>query len=293
MLSEAFLRSLNRLRLNVPRRKRGFYTGERRSQRRGRSVEFADYRGYTPGDDPRRVDWNILARYEKPYVKLFEDEEDVTVTVLLDASGSMRWMDEGETEPAKWRRAAEVALALCYIGLTAGDRVILESSSRARVGPRRGLGAMSEFIRLAERETTTALDATARLNDWLRRHAIGARPGLCFLVSDVLDPSGCIEGMNALFGAGLDVALLHTLCPAELDPPLTGDLRLRDAETGETQDVSLDESVLTQYRERLAAWTTALSGAIRRRGGRYFLANTGRPIEQIILGDLRREGWLS
>ena len=87
MLSEAFLRSLNRLRLDAPRRMRGVYTGERPSKKRGRSVEFADYRAYTPGDDPRRLDWNILARHGKTFIKLFEDEEDATVTILLDASG--------------------------------------------------------------------------------------------------------------------------------------------------------------------------------------------------------------
>ncbi len=292
MLSEAFLRSLNRLRLNVPRRKRGVYTGQRRSQRRGRSVEFADYRAYTPGDDPRRVDWNILARYEKPYIKLFEDEEDVTVSVLLDASGSMRWMDEGEIDSSKWRRAAELALALGYIALAAGDRAILETSSRARCGPKRGLGGMSELIRLAEREGANPPDARANLNEWLRRYAATARPGLCILVSDMLDSSGYVDGINALGGAGLDVCILHVLCPSELDPRIAGDLRLRDVETADLQDVSLDEAVLSRYRERLANWSQEMSTLCRRRGGRYFLADTSTPVEQIILGDLRRAEWL-
>src|SRR5436190_21019212 len=110
MLSEAFLRSLRNLRLNPLRRRSGSLVGERRSVRRGRSVEFADYRNYTPGDDPRRVDWNIYARLERPYIKLFEDEEDLTTHILLDSSPSMQWQDEDEDGPHKWRRAAEIAV---------------------------------------------------------------------------------------------------------------------------------------------------------------------------------------
>ena len=89
MQIEPILRSLSGLRFVPPRRRPGVTTGERRSPRRGRSLEFADYRDYTPGDDPRRVDWNVYARLERPYIKLYEDEEDLTVHVLLDASASL------------------------------------------------------------------------------------------------------------------------------------------------------------------------------------------------------------
>lgn len=293
VLSEAFLRSLNRLRLDAPRRMRGVYTGERPSKKRGRSVEFADYRAYTPGDDPRRLDWNILARHGKTFIKLFEDEEDATVTILLDASGSMRWLAEGEAESSKWRRAAEVALAIGCVALSSGDRVIFETSSRARCGPRRGLGGMSELIRLAEREAANPPDTRANLNEWLRRHAAAARPGLCYLVSDMLDPAGYLDGLNALGGAGLDVSVLHTLCPDELEPGIAGDLRLRDIESAEMQDVSLDPAVLSRYRERLTAFTAGIRNQVMRRGGRYQLVDTSTAIEQIVLGDLRRQGWLA
>jgi uncharacterized protein (DUF58 family) len=278
-------------------------TGERRSPRRGRSVEFADYRDYTPGDDPRRVDWNIYARLERPYIKLYEDEQDLTVHVLLDASPSMQWRDESVPLSAKWDRATQLAAALCYIALSSGDRLILETSTRARFGPKRGVAATSGVIEFIERETLPAgvsdgsvppdaQIAGSHLSAWWRRYALDARPGLCIIISDFLDAEGYVEGLNALGASRLDVNVLHTLSPEELDPEFAGDLRLRDIETSATQDVSLDDAALSQYRQRLGQWTAEINDFCRRRGGKYHLADTGDSVEKIILRDLRREGWI-
>jgi len=306
MLSEAFLRSLRNLRLNPLRRRSGSLTGERRSVRRGRSVEFADYRNYTPGDDPRRVDWNIYARLERPYIKLFEDEEDLTTHILLDSSPSMQWQDEDEDTPYKWRRAAELAVALGYIALASGDKLVVETNGRAGIqhfGPRRGGAAMAELIKFVEGLMNTSSTRTPAnvpamgkpampLNDWFKRYALKAKPGLCIIISDLLDEGGYEEGLTALGSSRLDLHVLHTLCPAELDPQLIGDLKLKDIETNRTQDLSLDDAVMAQYRQRLNEWTAAITNFARRRGGRYHLTDTSLPMEQILLKDLRRETWL-
>lgn len=303
MLSEAFLQSLRTLRLNAPRRRVGSLTGERRSVKRGRSVEFADYRNYTPGDDPRRVDWNVYARLERPYIKLFEDEEDLTTHILLDDSPSMFWQPEDEADgqslAQKWLCAAQLAVVLGYVALASGDKVVLETSSFQRFGPKRGVTAAAALIAFVERVSANDkrdLYAASRqrqpLNAWLKRYALDARPGLCILISDMLDEGGYIEGFNALGNSRLDVNLLHTLSPDELDPPFTGDLRLRDIETAAQQDMSMDDAVLNQYRQRLAAWSESIAANVRRRGGRYYLADTSLPLEQIVLRDLRRAEWL-
>ena len=310
MLSEAFLRSLRNLRLNPLRRRNSSLTGERRSVRRGRSVEFADYRNYTPGDDPRRVDWNIYARLERPYIKLFEDEEDLTTHILLDSSPSMQWQDEDEDGSHKWQRAAELAVALGYIALASGDKLVLEangSGGAQHFGPRRGGASMAELIKFVEgllnssrgspSTAAPAMNAPTNapvlpLNDWFKRYALKAKPGLCIIISDLLDEAGFEDGLTALGSSRLDLHLLHTLCPAELDPELIGDLKLKDIETQRTQDLSLDEAVMTQYRQRLGEWTAGISTFARRRGGRYHLTDTSLPMEQILLKDLRREEWL-
>ena len=306
MLSEAFLRSLRNLRLNALRRRTGSTTGERRSVRRGRSVEFADYRNYTPGDDPRRVDWNIYARLERPYIKLFEDEEDIATHILLDNSASMQWQDEDEAASGKWQRAAELAIALGYITLTSGDKLIVETSDGRRFGPRRSVAVLGELVKFVGAATGEIRDKRLEigsrtqspipylqsLSAWLKRYALTARSGFCIVISDLMDEGGYEEGLNALGHSRLDVHVLHTLCPAELDPQFVGDLKLKDVETTGTQDLSLDEAVLSQYRERLNVWTSEANAFCRKRGGRYHLTDTARPIQDILLKDLRKEEWL-
>jgi hypothetical protein len=130
------------------------------------------------------------------------------------------------------------------------------------------------------------------LNAWLKRYALDARPGLCILISDMLDEGGYAEGFNALGNSRLDVNLLHTLSPDELDPQFTGDLRLKDVETTHLQDMSLDDAVINQYRQRLVAWSEEIAANVRRRGGRYHLTDTSLSLEEIVLKDLRRAEWL-
>jgi hypothetical protein len=303
MLAESILRSMSGLQFVPARRRPGRTTGERRSPRRGRSVEFADYRVYTPGDDPRRVDWNVYARLERPYIKLYEDEQDLTVHVLLDTSPSMQWRDETASSSAKWERVSQLALALSYIALSSGDRLIMETSNRNRFGPKRGVAATSGVIEFIERETVPAEVAAGHvtpsqqmlpssLNSWWKRYAMDATPGLCIIVSDFLDAEGYTEGLNALGSNRLDVYVLHTLSPEELEPEFGGDLRLRDIETSANQDVSLDDAALSQYRQRLHQWTSELSDFCRRRGGKYHLTDTSESVEKIILRDLRRASWI-
>ncbi len=299
MLTESLLNALRLLRLNAPRRRAGLYAGERRSPRRGRSVEFADYRNYTPGDDPRRVDWNIYARLERPYIRLFEDEEDLTVYLLLDDSPSMFWQaEEGDGLAQKWLCAAQLAAALGYVALATGDRVAVETAGGQRFGPQRGVASAALLIAFIERisvESRHRARAGQRLalNAWLKRCARDVRPGLAILISDMLDEDGATEGIGALAGKGLAVNLLHTLCPDELTPALSGDLQLVDVETNGAQDVSLDAGVLAAYHRQLSAWRAQVAAEVQRFGGRYVLVNTSQPLEAILLRDLRREGWLS
>ncbi|MFN3706134.1 MAG: DUF58 domain-containing protein [Thermoflexales bacterium] len=293
MFSEAFLRSLRGLRLDTVRRRPGTLTGERRSPRRGRSLEFADYRNYAPGDDPRRVDWNVYARLERPYIKLFEDEQDLTVYVLLDDSPSMFWQMDDTSAPAqKWRCAAQLAASLAYVALASGDQVVIETGGGQRFGPRRGLASAAGMLAFLERLPPQQRPARLALNIWLKRVAQQARSGWCAIISDCLDEAGGEEGLTALAGRGLELHLLHVLSPDELEPRFVGDLRLRDVETEAFQDLSIDAASMQAYQRQLEAWRMGLAAAVRARGGRYRLVNSAEPIEQIVLRDLRGAGWL-
>jgi uncharacterized protein (DUF58 family) len=302
----SLLPKLEQLSLVARRVRAGQAAGERRSTKRGTSVEFADYRDYSQGDDLRRVDWNIYARLERPFVKLFEEEEDLAVHLLLDGSGSMDWGGDGDegtgeqgdkgAESNKWVYARRLAGALGYIALISGDRLTVAtiqspaSNTHSRFGPARGRGhtlRMFEWLEGLEAGGVTDLSAS------LQAYAIsGGRAGLVVLISDLFSPAGYVEGLTALAARGHEVAMIHVLAPDEVEPPLAGDLRLLDVETGEPQEVTIDGGMRALYRSRLAAWRDEIRAACRSRDVHYIPVETDTPFERVVLYDLRRAGLL-
>jgi len=293
ILDPAFLPKLERLSFIARRVRAGQVQGERRSSRRGVSTEFADYRDYARGDDLRRVDWNIYARLERPYVKLFEEEEDLAVHLLLDASASMDWGDKASGEN-KWLYARRLAAALGHIALTGGDRLTVTAlhgpGLQAQFGPVRGRGhALRLFAWLEDLQATGTTD----LDGALRSYALaGGRAGLAVLASDLFSPTGYTAGLTALAARGHEVVLMHILAPEETEPPLAGDMRLVDVETGEAQEVTIDSGVQSLYRRRLAAWQEEIRSACQTRSAHYVTLATHTPLEQAVLTHLRRSGVL-
>ncbi len=309
----SLLPRLDRLSLVARHVRAGQIAGERRSTRRGTSVEFADYRDYTRGDDLRRVDWNIYARLERPFVKLFEEEEDLAVHLLLDGSGSMDWGSESVnqrvsesanqrvsesaiSESNKWVYARRLAAALGYVALVTGDRLTVAnlqpptSNLQPRFGPLRGRG---HALRLFEWLESLEAEGTTDLNAGLRAYAVsGGRSGLVVLISDLFSPAGYVEGLMALAARGHEVAVIHVLAPDEVEPPLAGDLRLLDVETGEPQEVTIDGGMRNLYHSRLAAWRDEIRAACRARDVHYVPVETATPFERVVLYDLRRAGLL-
>ena len=215
-----------------------------------------------------------------------------------------------EGDENKWVYARRVAAALGYVALTSGDRLtvvklqtpnsklqspisILHSPSPIlppQFGPVRGRGhALRLFEWLGGLQARGATD----LNAGLRAYAVAAsRPGLVVLISDLLSPSGYAEGLTRLAARGHGVAVLHTLSPDEVEPPLAGDLRLRDVETGEPQEVTVDGGTRALYRRRLAAWREEIRATCRARDVHYVPIETDTPFDRVVLYDLRRAGLL-
>jgi uncharacterized protein (DUF58 family) len=289
LFDESTLRKLEQLSLVAQRVRAGAIKGERRSTKRGTAIEFADYRNYTRGDDLRRVDWNVYARLERPFVKLLE--EDLAVHVLLDTSGSMDW---GEGETHKLRYAQRLAAALGQIALNTGDRLTVETLGGARrparFGPVRGRG---HTFRLLDWLVELAAGGISNLNAALQTYATsGVRAGLVLLISDLLSPGGTRQGVNALQARGHEVAILQILAPDELDPPLGGDLRLVDVETGAAEEVTIDRAMRDLYRRRLDEWQGETAAWCRARQVHYVPISTAEPWEQLVLRTLRAEGLL-
>jgi uncharacterized protein (DUF58 family) len=293
LLEPAARRRLDALTLAAPQVRAGAQKGERRSIRRGTSIEFADYRDYAPGDDLRHLDWNAYGRLDRPLVRLYEDEEDLAVHILIDASASMAETADPDAPPVlgKFAYAQRLAAACAYIALRTNDRLTVAAlragAAAERIGPVRGRAASARAFAFVE---NVQPGGTTDLNAALRAYALNARPGLAVLVSDGFSPAGWLDGVSALTARGSAVVWLHVLSAAEIDPPYTGDLRLIDQETGSAQEVSVDAAMRARYRERLDAWRESLRAGCRTRGAVYLPISTATPWESVILREMRRSG---
>lgn len=265
LLEPDFLRRLERLRLAARRRFAGAAGGTRRSLRRGASVEFADHRAYSPGDDVRRIDWNVYARMEELVLRLYVAEEDLTLYLLVDTSESMAF-----GTPSKLDVAKRLAAALAYVGLCGSERVsvIPWSSKAGRASlPARGRGRVGPTFRTLEALTTGGTtELRAAVDSLIARNA---RPGLAMVISDFFDPDGHKESLDRLLGAKFEPALFHILADAEVHPEPGGERALVDSETGEQVEVTLDPFVLRAYQARLAAFLAEIEDYARRRGISY------------------------
>jgi uncharacterized protein (DUF58 family) len=274
--------------LFTPRRARhGGQKGERRSTQRGTSIEFADYRNYVAGDDLRKLDWNVYARLDRPTIKLYEDEEQLTVHVLLDNSASMGAMDG--TDNQKWHYAQQWGAQLGFVALNGGDHLFVHALAQS-VAPYSGRNKAQTPLMLNHIRAMTT-HGRMDINNALKNIALREkRVGMVFIISDLFAPNGYNEGVNALLAKGHEITLIHTLTPQEIEPPLVGDLRLIDVESGTAQDVTIDASLRTRYRQSLEAWLARIRDDCGKRGMGYVQVSTDTAPEQTILHDLRRLG---
>ncbi len=287
LLDENTLRKLERLALLSRRALAGQLQGERRSPKRGQSIEFADFRPYTRGDDFRRIDWNAYARLERLFVKLFVEEEDLTVHLLVDTSRSMDW-----GAPNKLHFAKRAAAALGYVALHGLDRVTVtafapQGGTAPRFPARRGTAAAPALFAFLE---DLPLSPRTDLAPRLRRYALqAARPGPLLLFSDLLDPTWR-EGLHALTARGFEVTVLHILAPQEDDPDLSGDLTLRDVESGARLELSADNATLRRYRRTLEAWQEEIARFCAARRAVYLRVTSDTPLEGLLFAHLAARG---
>jgi uncharacterized protein (DUF58 family) len=293
LLDGAFARRLERLQLVSRKRLVGQGQGDRRSLRKGSSLEFADYRHYVEGDDPARVDWNIYSRTDTLFVRLYEEEEVLNVHLLVDASRSMDW-----GEPAKLRYARRLASALGYIALNASNRLFVWplSASTTAYGPAWGRGRAGPMLSFIDEFKTAqvntpilaGLNAPADLEQSLGTFTSRAG-GLVVLISDLLSTSW-EKALARLVGRPGEVVVLHTLAPQELRPTLGGDVRLIDRESGAAVSVTLNNDAIRLYGQRLDEWRRTVESFCARHGVGYVPIDTATPIETLVFDVLRRRG---
>jgi uncharacterized protein (DUF58 family) len=288
LLSPDFMTRLEQLEILSRKIFVGRMKGERRSKRRGESVEFADYRNYVVGDDLRFLDWNIYARLEKLLLKLFLEEEDLNVTVLFDTSKSMNWGN-----PNKGLYVKRVAAALAYIGLVNYDRVSLYGYSNTLAHEMRGIRGRRLIGQVIPFLEKMPLEGTSDFTTVARRFAIRhTAKGVVVLLSDFMDKGGYADGLRYLLGRDLDLYVIHVLSPEEIDPTLVGDLKLRDVEDDDLAEVTISAPLLSKYKANLQSYCTDLKNYCTRRGITYLFTSTRVAFDVLVLAYLRQRGLL-
>lgn len=286
LLSPELLAKLETMELVSRKIFRGRMKGERRSPRKGQSVEFADFRNYVPGDDLRFVDWNTYARLEKLFLKMFLEEEDLHFYALLDTSRSMDFGD-----PTKLHYARQLAAALGFVGLVRGDRVKIETLDLSGQGTspafrgRRSLWRMLEHVEGIEPGGQTSL-AEGVKSFCLRNSG----KGIVVLLSDLMDKNGYEAALKYLVSQDIDIYVVQVLSAEELDPDVQGDLRLIDCEDGDVAEISVTGPLLKRYKQTLAAFVDSARDFCNRRGIVYLLARNQVPVEELVTGYLRTRG---
>jgi uncharacterized protein (DUF58 family) len=286
LLTPQLLAQLEKLELVTRRIFRGRMKGERRSKRKGQSVEFADFRNYVPGDDLRFIDWNTYARLDRLFLKMFLEEEDLHFYALIDASQSMEFGD-----PTKLHYARQLAAALGFIGLVRADRVRIESIGQPlrTVGPifrgRKSLWRMVSHLEQIEPGQNVSL-AEGVKNFCLRNPG----KGILVLLTDLMDKQGYDAALRYLVSREMDVYVIQILSQEEVDPDVKGDLRLIDCEDSDVAEVTISAPLLARYKQTLNGFVDGARQFCNRRGMNYLLARNDLPVDQLVSSYLRKRG---
>ncbi|OGF53224.1 MAG: hypothetical protein A2Z21_09640 [Candidatus Fraserbacteria bacterium RBG_16_55_9] len=281
LLDSRFLKKLENLRLIVRGRFHGTPSGRRLTPRAGMSLEFAEYKEYYPGDDLRYVDWSLYGRFDRLFIKVFTREEDVPIYLFLDVSRSMEMGN-------KLDYAARLAGALAYLGLKDLNRVGIfpfASDLRSGVPPRGGYRQVFEIFRFLQ---AVQPSGETSINESLTRFArIRRENGLAILISDMLSEDGYEEGLAQLLHHRYEITVLHLLAPEDLDPHLSGELRLQNVENQEELPIHASKTALKTYQEALTRYRKRLETYCRRHDIRYQLIPSGIPLEETVFQTLR------
>ena len=298
LLSADMMAALQRLAISAPRVQRGTFAGEHRSKRRGTSPEFADFKSYSPGDDIRRVDWNLYARFDELFVRLSEVTTDLTVHIVVDASSSMDWRGLA-TVPTKFRFAQQIAAALGYVSLWHFDRIRVSPFAESigqSLGPVQGRMKVGELITYLE---ACRPGGTAGVAGTLERYAHGSRaPGFLVILSDLLSDEINQVGdqIKLLRSRGWDIAVVHVLDPSEIRPDVmfgavdNEATTLEDSETGQSVMILPGEATFDRYLASFEPWMAEIREQCGVWGATYLQLSTDQQVDTVVLRLLHEFG---
>ena len=288
LFDDEFQRKLEMLALVSRRVFAGRLRAERRTKKKGSGVEFADHRDYVEGDDFRSVDWNVYQRFGKLLVRLYEEEEDLSIYFLVDCSASM-----GFGGGKKFDQARRIVAALAYVGLANLDRVTLVAVTDqmvTRMPTTRGKGRIFKAFRFLEGLSTGGVtDLGEALKAFGAQHK---RRGLAVLVSDLYDPSGFESGINALRFNGFEPFVVHVVDKREAAPPIKGDVLVYDCETGDEREVTVTADLLERLGQAFSEYREQIERFCVQKQVPHLTADIDVPFDELVLRVFRRGGFL-
>ena len=301
LVSSELISKLTRVDLASRKLFAGRMKGERRSKKRGESVEFADHRPYVRGDDLRHIDWNIYGRLDRLFMKLFLEEEDLSLHLVIDSSASMEC-----GTPDKFNFIQRAAAAMAYVGLVNYNRVTLTAMGEHEPdenGEVRDSGGILSTLRnlRGRRRVREMGDWLCRLEpygagnftDAARRIALTRQgKGVMVIFSDFFYKEGYEKGLRYLVGRGYDLVVIQVLSPQEVEPDIGGDLRLRDVEDGDAAEVTISGPLLKRYKANLAAYCKQLHEFCVRREITFITVQSDVAMDTLLLDYLRARGVL-
>jgi uncharacterized protein (DUF58 family) len=284
LLDPEFMNRLDSLDVLSRKILQGKLQGERRSKRRGQSVEFADHRPYVAGDDLRFVDWNIYGRLEQLFLKLFIEEQDLTVHIVVDGSASM-----SVGEPSKDLFIKKLAAALGYVSLVNNNRVSISVFADGVAGQLANMRGRNYLHQMADFLLTAQCDGVSQFETACRQIASGRIGcGVMIVLSDFLFKEGYDSGLRRLIGRQYDLYVIQVLSAQELSPDFAGDLKLIDIEDADVAEITVSAALVKYYKRNVTAYCNELKDFCTRRGAVYALANSGDSVESLVLNYLRR-----
>jgi uncharacterized protein (DUF58 family) len=284
VFDEDFYRKLENISIKARMTLSDGAAGGRKSKAKGSSVEFSDFREYTPGDDFRRIDWNAYGRFDRLFLRLFMEEREALLNIFLDCSRSMDFGDKN-----KAAMALRIAAVLAYLALNNLDRVCLNRLQDNTVVPSSSYMGKSSFQRALQYLEATDFSGLTNLSDCIKRRELKSR-GIAVVISDFFTEGSVEEAVKYLAYKKQQAVFIQILCDEEINPPLEGQMRLVDSETGNEMNLTVNQKLLKIYSNKLKSMQMSIKAAAKKYGGVFFQVSSSESLEKVVFEHFNREG---
>lgn len=273
-LTKEYLASLEAFSMDIQRKMQSHsYSGARKSNAKGSSMEFSDFREYIHGDDLRRVDWNSYARFDRLFLKLFMEEKQASIHVFLDVSASMAEIEE------KAFYSKMLAASLAYITLKNTDRFHLFACGEQIHARKTKVQSKNSFLNVVQFLDQLEYQSGTKLTQAIRQATKeGLASGISIVLSDFFSEDGYQEAVKLLQYQKQTVILVQILAAEEEHPDFTGAIRLLDCESGAHLDLELTEAMILEYQKALKAYQNEMKEYCYQRGAKFVKLNIKMPI---------------